>query len=138
MRGKLTRWPYRTSRVQSETTHTTQASVVATLVNIITKPGALRLLRKYARPATALSKTDVGRTYFIQATKGYRTHSCYKAELAWSLYGLSLTQRADGDEECADATLREAKAEYFEAVGEQLKDPIRNEMFETRVSLPAR
>lgn len=79
------------------------------------------------------------RTYFEQAIRGYRTHDCYKAELAWALYGLSETQKANGDDARAATSLEEATSILKQRCGiGTLEDPLTAEDFEKQVSLPAR
>ena len=79
------------------------------------------------------------RTYFEQAIRGYRTHECYKDELAWSLYGLSQTQSVNGDDSRATGNLSEAKSILQQrGVAVPLDDHVTSEFFEKQVALPAR
>lgn len=78
-------------------------------------------------------------TYFEQAVRGYRSHQCYIPELALSLYGLSETQRANGDEIRAKNTIEEANRLYrkqnpsYDVIGN-----ITAGRFESQIALPAR
>lgn len=50
--------------------------------------------------------------YYDQALRGYRMHDCYTAELARTLFRLSQTQEAEGDEEGARVSQSQARELY--------------------------